>query len=105
MLSHIGFLMRIINFKYPHNCFIFQPNKNERYFIILLGYYLCNILVGYNITPEDVKTTEGQVLTYHRIIEAFKFAYAKRTDLADGAFWPNVTNVGNTQLYCPLILL
>ena len=72
------------------------------YFICNWSYLLkdcviCYILVGYDITPDDVKTTERQVLTYHRILEAFKFAYAKRTDLADGNFWPNVTKVGSDR--------
>ena len=41
---------------------------------------------GYGMTPADVSTPDATVTTYHRIIEAFKFAYAKRTLLGDPNF-------------------
>ena len=47
---------------------------------------------GYNITAADLSTTEGKVKVYHRITEAFKFAYAKRTALGDNLF-TDVTKV------------
>lgn len=47
---------------------------------------------GYNFTAGDLVTDASTTLTYHRIIEAFKFAYAKRTDLGDEDF-VNVTEV------------
>ncbi|XP_069703079.1 scoloptoxin SSD14-like isoform X2 [Periplaneta americana] len=55
---------------------------------ILLGFIL-NILDGYNFTSDSIKDINSTVLTYHRIIEAFKFAYARRTELAD----PDYVNI------------
>ncbi|GFN83036.1 gamma-glutamyltranspeptidase 1 [Plakobranchus ocellatus] len=48
--------------------------------------YILSILAGYNMQPSDVATKEREILTYHRIIEAFKFAFAKRTEMGDEAF-------------------
>ncbi|XP_052060351.1 glutathione hydrolase 1 proenzyme-like [Mytilus californianus] len=55
--------------------------------------FIMNIMDGYNITPESVLPEKSELLTYHRLVEAFKFAYAKRTDLGDPDFVPNVTAV------------
>ncbi|XP_076359107.1 scoloptoxin SSD14-like [Tachypleus tridentatus] len=57
----------------------------------LVGFIL-NILAGFNITYNDVKDVKSSVLTYHRMVEAFKYAYAERTYLGDEDF-VNVTKV------------
>ncbi|KAI8488055.1 Gamma-glutamyltranspeptidase 1 [Branchiostoma belcheri] len=41
---------------------------------------------GYRFSPASVDGVDNQILTYHRIIEAFKFAYAKRSELGDPNF-------------------
>jgi len=43
--------------------------------------FILNILKGYDMDAADLKETPA--LVYHRIIEAFKYAYARRTLLAD----------------------
>lgn len=63
---------------------------------VLLGFIL-NILDGYNFTKSSVDGINNTVLTYHRIVEAFKYAYAKRTELGDTNFI-NVTEVSEVFL-------
>ncbi|KAJ8923066.1 hypothetical protein NQ315_001615 [Exocentrus adspersus] len=49
---------------------------------VLLGFIL-KILDGYNFNMSSLESINSTVLTYHRMIEAFKYAYAKRTELGD----------------------
>ncbi|XP_044174187.1 glutathione hydrolase 1 proenzyme-like [Acropora millepora] len=44
---------------------------------------ILNILKGYKMTKADLDGDDASILTYHRIIEAFKFAYAWRSRLGD----------------------
>jgi hypothetical protein len=38
---------------------------------------------GYGFSPDSVSTTDKSTVTWHRIVEAMKFAYAKRSSLGD----------------------
>lgn len=53
---------------------------------------ILNILKGYNFTEDSRKDLDSSILTYHRITEAFKFAYAYRALLGDQDHW-NVKEV------------
>jgi len=68
---------------------------------VVLGYIL-GILAGYNMSPSDVDGVAGQTLTLHRAMEAFKFAFAKRSGLGDADFVDNGNLPHNmtSQEYC-----
>eukprot|EP00057_Strongylocentrotus_purpuratus_P006077 XP_011660551.1 PREDICTED: gamma-glutamyltranspeptidase 1 [Strongylocentrotus purpuratus] len=50
----------------------------------------------YGFSPESLQSIGDETLTYHRIIEAFKFAYAKRSALGDADFVDVEEVRGNT---------
>ena len=45
-----------------------------------------SVWTGFEMNSDSISDTEGKILTYHRIAEAFKYAYAKRTRLGDEDF-------------------
>ncbi|XP_035689951.1 glutathione hydrolase 1 proenzyme-like [Branchiostoma floridae] len=47
---------------------------------------ILNIWDGYGLNASSVDGTDNQVLTYHRMLEAFKFAFARKTELGDPDF-------------------
>lgn len=62
---------------------------------VLAGYIL-NILDSY-LPLSGPKADDTDPLTYHRIVESFKHAYAQRTKLADPRFEPQVYDVSLVQ--------
>ena len=49
--------------------------------------------IGYDMTSSARNGTKASVLTYHRIIEAFKFGFAWRSRLGDPKFNNGIRNV------------
>lgn len=68
----------------------------------VLAAFIMNVLDG-NLPQGSSKSpfqSAGEdPLTYHRISEAMKFAYAERTKLGDPSFEPSVTEVSTTPLF------
>ncbi|XP_062536400.1 scoloptoxin SSD14-like isoform X2 [Armigeres subalbatus] len=52
---------------------------------ILLS-FIMNILKNFHFQPEHLSNINSTILTYHRIIEAFKHAYGRRTQIGDPKF-------------------
>lgn len=48
--------------------------------------HILNIIKGYGLSAEDLASPSAEIKTYHRIIEAFKFAFGEKTKESDPEF-------------------
>lgn len=48
--------------------------------------FILNVLDDYNFSPASIADFNVTIVTYHRIIETFKYAFALRAHLGDGNF-------------------
>ena len=74
-----NFTSSLFESKYSGCCRNYSYRKKINNVVILY-------LAGYNMTGADRKDLNSSVLTYHRIVEAFKFSYAYRALLGDKDF-------------------
>ena len=72
---------------------------------LLLG-FIINILDEYNLSPESIRGDNAKE-TYQRLIEVFKYAYARRTLLGDEDFedMTKVREARNSHLCYKLLTL
>ncbi|CAG7728227.1 unnamed protein product [Allacma fusca] len=65
----------------------------------VISSFILRVLDKYKFSSQSLKGSKADsVIVYHRIIEAFKHAYAKRTVLGD-PFDPNITDFINKVVY------
>uniref|UniRef100_A0A3B4CYC8 Glutathione hydrolase n=1 Tax=Pygocentrus nattereri TaxID=42514 RepID=A0A3B4CYC8_PYGNA len=48
--------------------------------------FILNVMEGYNLNPASLQKKEERVLTYHRCVEAFKFAKGRKKFMTDPRF-------------------
>ncbi|XP_077053899.1 glutathione hydrolase 1 proenzyme-like [Siphateles boraxobius] len=59
---------------------------------------ILNILKGYNISSSSVSTIENKTLTFHRMIEAFRFSFFLKSELGDPRYENKNINPLVTQI-------
>ncbi|OQV15426.1 Gamma-glutamyltranspeptidase 1 [Hypsibius exemplaris] len=65
----------------------------------LILHYIISIMDGYKYNQSwDSMSDDDKILFYHRFTEAMKFAYARRTELGDDRFVPEVAEMKETLL-------
>ncbi|XP_075210653.1 glutathione hydrolase 1 proenzyme-like [Lycorma delicatula] len=61
---------------------------------VLLAFFKKNIIDGYKMDAFSVSNINSTILTTHRMVEAFKYAFVRRTELGDPDF-VNITSFVN----------
>jgi len=69
----------------------YSTPKRDHFVVAPIHRYLCLLTAGFKLKQNDLD--ENPVRTYHRIIEAFKFAYKYRSMLADPDYEKEVNKV------------